>query len=529
MINHSVQQTALRHGSASAVSRRAASPFLFNLLISGVISVLVLIAMVFVSPQLQHWFILPVLMCGILIGSDAVAWFRGQLDIFDPIGIVGLFGYHFFFLAPMLQVYWSYWPLFNLVQPPDYRPWLGLMAVLNFLGILIYRFARRISLGGPKTVRTVWQLNPGKLSLFLPIALVVTALLQIWLFKQYGGIGGYVKAYEEEGAKAFEGKGWFFAISECFPILAMIGYATLARNKPVLRAWGALALAMVIFFLLQFLFAGLRGSRSSTIFAMFWALGIIHFWVRPLPRRVTYVGIAFLLVFMYVYRFYKHGGVEGLQALQSTEVRSTLERYTGSTMIFTLLVDLGRSDIQAYMLYKIYRPQSDYQMAWGRTYFGAVASLVPRAIWPNRPPTKMMEGTQILTGRHSYHSPKTASVRVYGLAGETMLNFGAMAVPFMFVLVGLAVGHTRRAMMTLRPDDSRLLLYPFLCYFCFIIITADSDNLLFFLMKNGLLPLLIISLSSRRFVYRVSGISAINVVAENDSIDPHSVDPSQAA
>lgn len=53
-----------------------------------------------VSAAEYHWFVIPVSLCGILIGCDAADWIRGRLDIFDPVGIIGLLGVLFFFCTP---------------------------------------------------------------------------------------------------------------------------------------------------------------------------------------------------------------------------------------------------------------------------------------------------------------------------------------------------------------------------------------------------------------------------------------------
>src|SRR5688572_7022143 len=119
----------------SGVRGRENSLLPVSLLISVALSTLILLLFLAVSEPMGHWFVVPVLMCGALIGMDAVDWFRGKINIFDPFGIVGLLGFHFFFLAPLLHVYWQYWPLYNVANPPDdYRPFLGSMAALNFLG-----------------------------------------------------------------------------------------------------------------------------------------------------------------------------------------------------------------------------------------------------------------------------------------------------------------------------------------------------------------------------------------------------------
>ena len=90
----------------------------------------------------MHWFIAPVMLCGVIIGQDVVRWLRGELNVFDPIGVIGLYGFHFFFVAPLLHVHWGFF-MDASPPPPDWRPWLGGMATLNLLGLVIYRFVRR--------------------------------------------------------------------------------------------------------------------------------------------------------------------------------------------------------------------------------------------------------------------------------------------------------------------------------------------------------------------------------------------------
>jgi len=66
----------------------------------------VLVAMAFAMSSLrfQHWFIIPTTVCGVLAATDAIDWIRGKLDMYDPIGAIGAFSVHFFFLAPLLHV-----------------------------------------------------------------------------------------------------------------------------------------------------------------------------------------------------------------------------------------------------------------------------------------------------------------------------------------------------------------------------------------------------------------------------------------
>jgi hypothetical protein len=298
---------------------------------------------------------------------------------------------------------------------------------------------------------------------------------------------------------SFRGMGWIFTISESFPILGMMAFAVLVQNKPHFKSWAILVLMLIVYFILVIFFGGLRGSRSNTIWSLFWALGIIHFWIRPVSKKMIAVGLVFLLLFMYFYGFYKSAGLDGLAAFNSSEARTELSDETGRDLRTAILGDLGRSDVQAFLLYRMVAPDRDYQYAWGRTYLGALAQLIPASVWPDRIPTKVKEGTEAQFGMGSFDPVKWRSGNVYGLAGETMLNFGPGLVPFSFLILGFAVGSVRRFMIDADASDIRVLLLPFLVNLCFVVLVSDSDNDIFFLIKDGSIPFLVVLIGSSIF------------------------------
>lgn len=126
--------------------------------------------------------------------------------------------------------------------------------------------------------------------------------------------------------------------------------------------------------------------------------------------------------------------------------------------------------------------------------------LIPSAIMPDKPPDKMKEGTEVQYGKGTYDPIFLNSSKVYGLAGETMLNFGPYVVPIAFITLGIVVGKVRRCLCNWTMGDDRLLMLPFLINFCFIILASDSDNYIFFLFKNGSLASFVIFLTSDRKV-----------------------------
>lgn len=475
------------HGDSFLVSLAVCSLTLFVLLLG--------------SGRLMHWFVLPVLACGVLVGMDAYDWVRGRMSLFDPVGIIGLLGFHFFFLAPLLHISWQFL-MESPIPPVDWRADMGGMAILNLIGLVIYRWTRDIFVRcAPQQKPTQWRLNKQLFVFLIPLMLLFTGALQLWVYAKFGGIVGYMAvATSNEFPERMAGMGIIFLFSETFPVLAIMLFAVYAQDKPRWQSWPVLFGVLVAFLVLRMLFGGLRGSRSAILFALLWAAGILHFYVRPISRQALLIGVAFMVMFMYAYGFYKAAGTKSFQAIEDTQARTEIRESSGRDFESVLLGDLSRADVQAYIFDRVWRPSdvtnSDYQYAWGRTYLGAMALFVPEAIWPNRPIHKVKEGTEIIFGMGTYQPGETWSSKIYGLSGETMLNFGVLGVPFAFAIFGLIVSLTRRFLMTLTVGDTRLLMYPYLVTFCALVLTADSDNLMVYIVQQGAFPLLMVCICS---------------------------------
>jgi hypothetical protein len=463
---------------------------------AALLAVLTAAVFLLLSSEVRHWFVIPVTICGAIVLLDALDWVRGARDLFDPVGILGLLGVHFFFLAPLLHVVWDQW-MWYVQPPPDWREWLGYVGTLNAFGLLFYRGVVAYI---ERTPRRAAQLREVDHSWFWPVAvsaLVISALSQVAVFARFGGISGYVQAYEQ-GRQGFEGLGLVLLVSESFPIVAiMCAVVWLARGQRTV-SWATVAMVLLAFICLRFFFAGLRGSRSAMIWSLFWAVGLVHIFLRPIPRKLIPIGLVGVTAFMYVYGFYKAGGVKGLEKfVEGGAARQEYAEKSGRTMEVALLSDFGRADVQAFLLYRLTEYPRSYDLALGRTYLGTAFLLTPRQIMPDRPPLKDKFGTELMYGRGSYRPGKWVSSSVYGLAGETMLNFGPWLVPFAFGVLGLAVGYVSLMSRSLQPGDARWLLYPFFANFAFTVLIADSDNVLVFLFQNGMIPAAVVWLGSR--------------------------------
>jgi len=440
-----------------------------------------------------HWFVIPVFVSGVLIGVDCFAWLRNRLDLFDPLGWVGAYGYYFFFIAPLLTVLRRYHTP-ELNEPPNWRDWMGWMAVLNLGGLIVYVFVRRFLENRKQRSSSTLFFRYNSLVLLMAAALPVTALVQILTYVSFGGIWGFMEAFSNS-SDAFDGMGWIFLIGESFPSLLAL-FVLVYKRKILKRApWAAISLMIAAFFITKLLFGGLRGSRSNTVWAIFWLVGAIHLWIKPIPRHFLMAGVALLVAFMYFYGFYKQQGIDGLETIQSQDEMQSKSERNGRTLDTVLLGDLARSETQAYELQRL-SAVGDYDYAGGATYVSALTVLIPKSIRPDWIPSKVAKGTEALHGNGSYSWDYRKASQVYGLAGEAMLNFTPISVPFVFAALAFVVVRIR-AMLSLHPDDARRLLLPFLVIGCIVVLNSDLDNIVVFLLTTSLPIFLVLKFCTR--------------------------------
>ncbi len=461
-----------------------------DLAMAAYLCLAILLGAILASAEFLHWFLLPIFGCGILIGADAVAWIRRRVDIFDPIGVLGLYGFYFFFLAPLLHVGWDQYTLFKVTPPFDWRNWLGAMALLNLLGLLLYRLARWLTaLTADRPRRLLaWRLQGWRYTIVMGAAWALAALLLVRLFASFGGLAGYIAS--ANNSSNWDGLGYTVAIAESLPILTFMAFVVFAANRAQLKRWPVLLLVLVGIVALTLFARGLRGNRSDLIWPLFWILGLFHFNLRPLSRKWIYLGLPLFLLFMYAYQFFDHFGPAGLGQITRPAAHEELAEQTGYSFQAVILGDLGRSDVQAFLLYRLAQPENDYHYAWGRTYVSGVSRMIPQSIMA-RPPNKVKEGTEAQYGWGTWVPISNSSSKVYGLAGEAMLNFTPWAVPIAFIGLGIYVGSLRHLLATLQPGDSRWLLAPFLVNLAIILLIADTDNVVWFVAKDGGLAMLV--------------------------------------
>jgi hypothetical protein len=489
-------RTTKRISSAASLGRGAQRGVpRWDYAIATIIVGVLALASIWWSESVAHWFLVPVMACGILSGVDVVRWLRGQVDLFDPRTVVACLAFYGLFVAPILHVIWDRFGAgYDLILFGDWRPWLGKIAALCALGLIGYRLAHDFTFAKTKASTTVWEFEAKKFYPVFTFFLVLSVLGVAAYLWQLGGISKEVEAFESDPA-AFAGTGWLLVLAWPLAILSFIIFV-MAWTDPHRKIQRRLTTALLVLSavgLMHFFLMGWRGSRSATIWALFWMAGIIHYRFRKLSRGLVAGGVILLIVFMYFYGFYKEQGRAGLEVLRSPAMWLQPKGYQRDFKGM-LLGDLARADVDAFILHNLMKDPDDYDYRWGLTYAGAFAVLIPRNFWPGRPEPKVDAGTEAQLGKVT----RWRSSRVYGLAGEALLNFGPFGVPCMFALYGVLLGWHRRKLQSWDATDSRLFLAPFFAMLFVGGLVGDSDNLVFAALTEGTLVCAAVFAASRR-------------------------------
>jgi hypothetical protein len=499
-------------GTRSWTDKRTSQP-VNDQLLAVYLAAVVALAFVALYEDMWHWFVLPNLLCGLLIGPDAIRWVRGKYDLCDPKGLIGAFGWYFFFLVPLLFIGLGQ-DVSGFDDVLDWRPWVGYLGVLNAASLILYHAAQSIGFAAyipGRRHRSQWTIDVERAWPYLVLFGGAALLGQIYYLLQSGGIAGIIRnatAAHEFGRIETTGLGLFQYAGGALPVILLIALTLITeagRKKPSSRV--TVLFLLVALSVAQFLFGGFAGSRSATVWSIFWIAGIVHSFWRPISRRLTVIGLVFILVFMYIYGFYKSGGIQAIRQVASGESLQKLEETTGRTFEGMMLGDFARVDVQAYELFKLHS-STGYTFRWGKTYTSALLRNLPTRIWPGRPldPEKTIAGTELLHGPDRYVPGDRwrNTSKVFGLAGEAMLNFGIWLAPAVFAPWGFLVGRFRRATMYWTGADARRFLAPFIALLLTIALFSDFDNLISVAVdKAGFIAILVL-LSSRRTMERVA-------------------------
>ena len=471
-----------------------------NYIISAFLSFGIIVVGYFFDDSVLHWFLLPVWGCGILIGADAVAWFRGQLDTFDIKGLIGVFGFHFFFLSPIVFISGSLQTSY-IESPTDWRYWIGFMGLINLVSLVAYNLLEYLGGIGVRPLKTTWCFSPGRSTFVLGGAIVLSFAAQAYVLFRFGGYSGISAALFSGNTIVFAGAGIPRMMANSSPLLCMFGFLLLIRHTFRWKKNIISGLALLFLFsTIQFAMTGTYSSRGLVVTAIFWSVVLLHYFWRPLNAKFLLSLFAPMIVISWLYTFYKDLGPQVFEYLKRDDAIQLLEKKTGRSLAGVLIGDFSRVDVHAYMLYRLVTHPEEYDFRYGLTYLGDFAPIIPMWIWRGKPASsgKVIAGTELLWGRGFYDEGERyhRATRAYGVGGEMMLNFGPWAVPFAYGLWGFLVGRFRRFIRNMPEFDLRRFVVPYLIWLIPNMLAWDMDNWLAHTMNRAAFPVLIIWLAA---------------------------------
>lgn len=455
------------------------------------------------SDRYWHWFMAPTSLAGVLIGVDAVDWARGRLGAFSPVALVGLLGVHMFYAVPMFHVYWDTWPLF--VEPVrDWRNALGVVGCVTVVGLLIYRLVLKKPIEVPASAPHE-RLDRRTFKIAATVAVIIGLVAFTYNVASYGGPLSYFTVLSDiDGrADALAGHGWLLLLAESWPLVLFVSIVVLRRRQLASHPVQILAL-IALFVVALFLVGGLRGSRANTVWPLLIGLGVTHLAVRSIRKRVLAIGALIIISFSWVYGIYKTHGDATLSVVSASGLYTAAEEANRSVERM-VLEDFGRAGIQAVVADRSLTGRVPPVL--GQTYLGAGLLLVPDGLIHDPPQSKVEAGTNLLYGADSF-VPGQGSSRIYGLVGESIMNWGVWLAPIPFLVFGGVVRAAER--LYRRRTLSAAILAPVASVSCILLLGSDLDNTIFFLLKHGA-PLACVVFLSRRAADRAgrSGIGEL--------------------
>lgn len=434
-----------------------------------------------------HWALLPLALCGGLEAPTLVRWLRGRADAFDPKSVVTLFVFHNTFVAPVLHLAWDwYTPLVRV--PDDTWEWFGRLATVNAAALVALELGYTWATAGPPpALRPLRRVDAPRLAGTLALGGLVALAAQVQLLRHFGGASGLIDAYEVRGVE-FSGMGMVLMLAWPFPLIVLLETLLFLgrRGRRTRRRPGAALVAAILatFAGVHLGWAGLHGSRLSMLGGMFLAAGLCHFLLRRFSSRAVMIGLGTAFVFCFLYSFYKGAGRDGISAaLSGAEGIARAQQRTGRDVGWLLLGDLARADVQMEVLWTMYEANPTYRPQLGATYVGA-AIFVPRSVWPARPRGPQEAYAELRDGRIGTREGDAPNSRVFGLGGETLLNFGWTGMPIAHALFGALIGRLRRAIASLRPGDARFLLVPFAMLLVTALYLLDLSQVVFMFLQD---------------------------------------------
>ena len=319
----------------------------------------------------------------------------------------------------------------------------------------------------------------------------------VFIYIKLGGYGRIAQLYADRLETSvtendpLEGLGVVQALANTAPLWIFACVMLRPWRSRVVRS---LAFAQLV--VLGWLSSGVFGNRQGMMFVIFFATFIYHTFVRRISRRAAQlvgICIAVAALAMIPFKF----GIEfsELGDLSKNFADQRGVQLSMGPISFFLFRDLSRFDVQVRALEAV--QQSGYELALGRSFVGAAAAIVPKAIWKDKPDTFAKEKSDIVRQTETNQSDETTLL--FGMPGEYLVNFGVPGYLLSFVVIAWLIwlinrigteSHRRWAIV-------RIVSYPL----PFLFLLFDSNVIAYYVMRWIVLFALPIALLMKNIEY----------------------------
>ena len=102
------------------------------------------VAVIFTIDSVVENFLMlvPILLVGTLYIYETIYTINHKLELFSGVSILSIFGIGFFFIVPLFQYHWDYWP--SMPSPRDLREWSSIWSVYCILGFFLIAFGIKL-------------------------------------------------------------------------------------------------------------------------------------------------------------------------------------------------------------------------------------------------------------------------------------------------------------------------------------------------------------------------------------------------
>jgi hypothetical protein len=428
-------------------------------------------------------------------------WLSARIDVFDPLGLFGMFGIIYYLISPIGQIGADYWPFIPSLSGRD--EWFNLWAALNTAGLLIFAGIIGRPTRMPRPLKREWVIDYKVFRIAALVALLVTFAFQLYIFSKFGGVSGFVQAFSmrqeqrlgRTESDPFSDMGFPLVIAESFKYVFAMCCIIYFRKKSYAHTMPFFALLMIFLLIIFLVFGGLRGSRSATIFSLVFAAGMYRFWIRNIPMKVIVLGVAFVFSFLNIYYWYKIAGTSGVSAMFDKDARGGFNSARQDNTVYVLSRDLGRLDVQTLAM--ITHEEQGVPFQYGATYLGAPFTVIPTAVVPWKPQSLARVKSDVVFGPGKFDPKYKLTTIVFGLVGEAFINFGYIGILLAYAALGFVTARIRRYVYGLQALDARRLLLPVFCLLPVNILLTDAGVLVMILTRALLIPSILVFISIR--------------------------------